>query len=244
MFLDDTGIVLKTVRYDDTSSVVHIFTRSHGTVPFLVTRPRNRASSNASIASLMTPMGFLSFQWNKKPTQTLYRLRDVHAAQVWQALPYHPVKRAIVLMLTESLAAMLREEGENVPLFDDITRALCWLDEAEEGYANFHLVFLLRVARALGVAPYTDSFATGHSFDIESALFVPYATASPLVMTPPDAEIFYRLSQADYPLMASIRMAHNDRTRLLTYLNRFFILHLPAFPELKSLDILESLFND
>ena len=244
MFLDDTGIVLKTVRYNDTSSVVHIFTRTHGTVPFMVTRPRSRASSNASIGSMMTPLNVLTFQWNRKPTQSLYRLRDVHPAQVWQTIPYHPVKRAIVLMLAESLSAMLREEGENVPLFDHIIRSLCWLDEADEGFANFHIVFLLGVARALGVAPDTDSYVAGRSFDIESALFVPYAAASPLVMTPPDAEALYHLSRTNYPLMASIRMARTDRTRLLTYLNRFFILHLPAFPELKSIDILETLFND
>jgi DNA repair protein RecO len=245
MFLDDTGIVLKVVRYDDTSSVVHIFTRSHGTVPFMVTRPRSRSSALAAVSSLTSPLGVLSFQWNMKPRGTLFRMKDVHSALVWQSLPYHPVKRAIILMLAECLAAMLREESKNTPLFDHIADSLRWLDEADEGYANFHLVFLLSVARALGVAPDAESYIAGRSFDIESALFVPYAPSSPYVMTPPDAEALYRLTRTSYDAMASaIPLSRSDRTRLLAYLERFFTLHLPAFPQLNAPEILETLFND
>lgn len=245
MFLDDTGIVLKFVRYDDASSIVHIFTRSHGTVPFMVTRPRSRSSATYAVSSLTSPLGVLSFQWNMKPRSTLFRMKDVHSALVWQTLPYHPVKRAIVLLLAEYLAAMLREEGENTPLFDHIAGSLRWLDEAVGGYANFHLVFLLSVARALGVAPAADSFVVGRSFDIPSAHYVPYAPSSPYVMPPPDAEALYRLTRTDYDAMATaVPLSRADRTRLLAYLGRFFTHHLPAFPQLTAPHILETLFNE
>lgn len=243
MFIDDTGIVLKTVRYDDASSVAHIFTRTHGTESFMVTRPKSRTSAGASPAALLAPLNVLSFLWNRKPTASLYRLRDAHAAIVWRTIPYHPVKRAIALMLGEFLAAMLREESENTTLFDYIADSLCWLDDADEGFANFHLVFLLNIARFLGISPDSDTFAEGSYFDLESALFVPWATASPLVLTPPDALLLWHLSQTDYPAMSAIRMARTDRSRLLTYLNRFFLIHLPAFPQLNSLDVLEDLFQ-
>jgi len=245
MFIDDTGIVLQVVRYDDRSSIVHVFTRSHGTVPFMVTRPRSRSSAGAAVSVMLSPLAVLAFQWDMKPQGTLYRLRDVHASPVWRTLPYHPVKRALALMLTESLAAMLREEGENTELFDHVVRSLSWLDDADEGYANFHLVFLLGTARTLGVAPDTSDYVRGQMFDIDSALFVPYAAASPYVMQPTDADALYRLCVTDYARMADdVRLSHNDRSRLLAYLNRFFTRHLPAFPQLKSPDILDSVFND
>ena len=244
MFLDDQGIVLQVVRYDDRSSVVHIFTRSHGTVPFIVTRPKSRLSPGSAVHALMAPLHILSFQWDMKPTGTLFRMKDVHAAAVWQTIPYHPVKRAIALLLGEYMAAMLREEGENALLFDHIVQALRWLDTADDGFANFHLVFLLEVARILGIAPDTDSFVRGYAFDIEAATFVPYAPATPFVMTAPDADLLYRLIRTDYPAMTAIRMARTDRSRLLNYLTRFFTCHLPAFPDIKSLEVLETLFEN
>lgn len=246
MFLADQGIVLRVVRYDDASSVAHIFTRSHGTVPFMVTRPRSRRVRGVPTSALLSPLAILAFEWDNKPTSTLYRMRDTHPAIVWQSIPYHPLKRPVVLMLSEYLSSMLRESSDDAPLFDHIADSLRWLDNAADDtpLGNFHLVFLLAVARFLGVAPDTDTFASGHSFDIESAHFVPWAPASPLVVKPSDADILYHLTCADYPTMSSIRMAHTDRTRLLTYLNRFFAIHLPAFPEPKSLDVLENLFDD
>jgi len=243
MFLDDTGIVLRTVRYDDASSVAHIFTRTHGTESFMVTRPKSRPSSGAPAAALLAPLNILSFQWERKPTAALHRMRDVHPAIVWRTIPYHPVKRAVALMLGEFLAAMLREEGETAPLFDYITRSLRWLDDADEGYANFHLVFLLDVARHLGIAPDAATYADGSCFDLQSALFVPWAAPSPLVLTPPDAALLWRIIRTDYPSMATIRMARTDRARLLTCLSRYFQIHLPAFPQPASLHVLEELFQ-
>ena len=142
MFIDDQGIVLRVVKYDERSSVVNLFTRSHGTVPFMVTRPRSRLSAGVAVSALMAPMNVISMQWDQKPCGTLYRMRDVHATEVWQSLPYHPQKRAVVMLLTECLAAMLREEGENAELFDHVTDSLHWFDQAADGFANFHLVFL------------------------------------------------------------------------------------------------------
>jgi len=243
VYIADTAIVLNSVRYDDSSSVVHLFTRSCGTESFAASRPRSQNSAHKALSSLLSPLNILSFQWDHRPTRQLHRFRgSVSATPVWQTIPYHPVKRAVTLLLAECMAAMLREEGENKPLFDFVTASLQWFDNASDGYANFHLVFLLHVARAIGVAPDVATYAPGYSFDIESALFVASAPSSPLVMTPPDAEALYRLCQTDYDNMSSIGLAHTDRRRLLVYMNRFFTVHLPAFPQLKSPDILAELF--
>ena len=52
-----------------------------------------------------------------------------------------------------------------------------------------------------------------------------------------DAELLCRLSEANYASMAEIAMSRHDRARLIRYLARYFSLHIPGFPAIKSLDI-------
>lgn len=243
MFVDDQGIVLQSIRYDDSSSVVHIFTLSRGVVPFMATRPRSHRSPGASLPSLLAPLNMLAFQWDEKPVASLYRMHDVHLLEVWRDIPVQPVKSAVALLLTEFLNHALRGEGENREMFSYIRSSLEWYDRAEEGYANFHLVFLLGVLRLLGVAPDTGSYRQGYSFDMQSGVFVPTLPAGPSVLGGEDAGIFFSLISADYDSMRLVRLSHTDRARLTSFLNRYFIVHIPGFPVVKSLDVLEGLFS-
>ena len=243
VYIDDQGLVMQSIRYDDHSSVVHVFTRSRGHISFIVTRPRSRQSSHVPSPALLTPLSVISFQWDEKPNTTLYRLRDVHPQPSWADIPFHPVKSAVALLLADFLSHALREEGENHALYDYIVSSLCWYDEAVEGFANFHLVFLIGVLGFLGVAPETNSYLPGYCFSLETASFVPMLPSGPSVMNSSDAETFYRLATTDFSHMHLIALSHTDRARLLTYLNRYFIYHIPGFPVVKSLDVLEGLFE-
>jgi DNA repair protein RecO (recombination protein O) len=48
----------------------------------------------------------------------------------------------------------------------------------------------------------------------------------------------------DYPTMHLFRMSRQDRRRLLEVALLYYRLHLPDFPELKSLAVLEEVFNE
>lgn len=247
MFIDDTGIVLQTVRYDDASLVAHVFTRSSGGYAFMVSRPRSRTSSLAGLPALMSPLNILSFQWDHRPGVRLFRMKDAHALHVWQGVPASPVKSAVALLLGEFLMGTLREEGINEPLFDYVDASLQWYDAAQEGYANFHLVFLLKITRFLGVAPDITAWTPGSSLELDTASFTvnPFVLADrqPYVLTADDTALFVQLLQTDYASMSSISLSRHDRARLLSAIERYYLLHIPGFPSLKSPAILSSLFD-
>jgi Recombinational DNA repair protein (RecF pathway) len=247
MYLDDTGIVLQTVRYDDASSVAHLFTRSSGHASFMVSRPRSRTSQLAGIAALTTPLNILSFQWDRRANVHLSRMKDVRALHVWQGLPTNPVKTAVALLLGEFLLCTLREEGVNEPLFDYIDASLQWYDAAADGYANFHLVFLLKITRFLGIAPDVSAWTPGSSLELDSSSFIDHPFVlpdrEPFILTPTDTTLLMQMLQTDYSSMAAIPLTRHDRARLLAAIERYYILHIPGFPPLKSPAILSTLFD-
>ena len=111
MYIEDKGIVLKCVKYDDKSFIAHLFTAHHGHLSFIVSGGRSKRSSMN--ARLFAPLSFVTFQCDLKPNTTLQRIKEAHALFVQQDTPYHPVKRSMAMLLGEFMAYALREETEN-----------------------------------------------------------------------------------------------------------------------------------
>lgn len=237
MYIDDKGIVLRCVKYDDKSFIAHLFTASRGHVAFMVNNSHGKRS--ATSARLFQPLSFLAFQWNPKPTATLHRMKDARLVFVQQDIPYNPVKRSVAMMLAEFMAYALSSEAENSDLYIYTEHSLQWFDAANEGYANFHLVFLLKLIRFLGIAPNVDDYDEGALFDLARSRFVSEGVPSDLMMDAREAYLLYSLSEANYATMDSIPMNRHERARMIQCLARHYALHIPGFPAIKSLEVLQ-----
>lgn len=239
MFIDDKGIVLRCVKYDDKSFVAHLFTASRGHVSFMVNGSRGKRSGTS--ARLFRPMAFLSFQWDMKPNASLQRMKEARLLLVQQSIPFDPIKRSVAMLLTEFMAYTLRSEAANPDLYLYIEHSLLWYDMAGEGYANFHLVFLLKLARFLGIAPNMEAYSDGDLFDLTNGHFVPYGTPSETMLSVHDTQLLFLLSGATYETMSEIAMSRQDRARMIRYLAAYYTVHIPKFPTLQSLEILQQL---
>lgn len=239
MYLDDKGIVLRCIKYDDKSFIAHVFTASRGHVSFMINGSHGKRSGTS--ARLFQPLAFLSFQWDMKPNATIQRMKEARLLFVQQDIPLHPIKRSVAMLLSEFLAHTLCNEASNPDLYLYIEHSIRWIDMAETGYANFHLVFLLKLARFLGIAPNMEAYSEGELFDLTSGHFIPYGTASDTIMSEHDTHLLFALSRATYETMESIAMNRQDRARMIQYLVTHYSIHTPKFPALQSLEILQQL---
>ena len=240
MYIDDKGIVLRCVKYNDKSFIAHLFTASRGHVSFMVNGTHGKRSGTS--ARLFQPLAFLSFQWDAKPNASLQRMKEARLWFVQQDIPFHPIKREVAMLLTEFMVYTLRGEASNPDLYQYIEHSFRWFDMAGEGYANFHLVFLLKLARFLGIAPNMEAYSDGDLFDLTNGHFVPYGMPSETIMSAHDAHLLFLLNGATYETMNGIGMNRQERARLVRYLSAYYGQHAVNFPGLQSLDILQDLF--
>ena len=220
------GIVLHTLKYNDTSIIVDMYTELSGRTSFLVPVPRSRKAAVKSV--LFQPLSFIEFEADYRPNATLYRVKEAKSFYPFTSIPYDPYKSSMALFLAEFLYRAIREEAENRPLFAYLQHSVIWLDECREGFANFHLVFLMRLSRFLGLnACFTSTRPQLHSSYIN----------------PEEAGRLRQLMRMNYETMHLFGMSRAERTRCLTIMNDYYRLHLPDFPALKSLDVLKELFD-
>lgn len=242
MLQKTVGIVLHALKYNDTSNIVEMYTELSGRASFLVSVPRSRKAAVKSV--LFQPLSLIEFEADFRPNATLYRIKEAKSFYPFSSVPYDPFKSAMALFLAEFLYRAIREEAENRPLFAYLQHSIVWLDTCREGYANFHLVFLMRLSRFLGLYPNLDDYHEGDYFDMLNACFTsvrPQLHSS--YIQPEESARLIRLMRMNYETMHLFAMSRTERMRCLNIINEYYRLHLPDFPVLKSLAVLQELFD-
>ena len=241
MYQKTTGIVLHSLKYNDTSNIVDIYTRESGRASFLVKLPKSRKGGVRPV--LFQPLAIVELEADFRPTASIHYIKEAKSAYPFRSLPYHPYKMSIAMFLAEFLYRALREEEPNEPLFAYLQHSILWLDERESSFSNFHLVFLMRLSRFLGLYPNLNLYTRGCYFDMLNACFTPAPPVGGAYLNPEEASRIGLLLRMNYDTMHLFAFSRAERNRCLTVINDYYRLHLPDFPQLKSLDVLWELFS-
>ncbi len=242
MLVKTEGIVLHSLKYGEQRVIVDIFTREQGRLSFIVPVPRSERSKIKK--QYLQPLTLLQLECDVRPQQQLQKLRDASLLQPLPSLLSDPKKLTICLFVSEFLYHALKGEQQNTPLFDYVRSSIEWLDGRDADYANFHLVFLMRLSRFLGFYPNLDDYTDGCYYDLRAATFCPSPPLHRDFLLPEDAARIQLLMRMDFPTMHLFRLSHTDRNRILDTLLLYYRLHIPAFPELRSLAVLQQLYAD
>ena len=241
MLTKTQAIVLHSLKYGETRLIVDMFTRSQGRQSFIVSIPKSVKGKIKK--QLFQPLTLLEIEYDLRPKLQLQKLSDVRLASPFSSIPFDPNKLSISLFIAEFLYYALRSEQRNEPLFDYIVNSIQWLDAQTNRFANFHLVFLMRLSRFLGFYPNLDHYQAGDYFDLRESVFLPVPPVHRDFLHPQEAEKRQLMMRMDFPTMHLFRMSHQERNRLLEVSLIYYRLHIPDFPELKSVSVLQELYQ-
>ena len=249
--------MLRTIKYGEQRLIVDMFTRQQGRMAFIVPVPKTGRGKVKK--QHFQPLSLLSIEADVRPQVQLQKLRESSVLYPLSSLLSEPEKLSISLFVSEFLYYALRDEQVNKPLFDYVTSSIEWLDGCEEHYANFHLVFLMRLSRFLGITPNLEERGERREerdptltspkkrgslyFDLRAATF---CGAPPLhrdFLMPEEAERIRTLMRMDFATMHLFRLSRAERHRILELLLTYYRLHLPSFPELKSVEVLQEMYS-
>jgi DNA repair protein RecO (recombination protein O) len=240
------GIVLHTLRNNDTMLIVQAYTDSLGRISLRIpaSSPRSTRRRTAVRSVLFQPLSILEMEIDVRPGTTIYNIKEAKAACPFASIPYDPYKSAITLFLAEFLYRAVREEAGNPVLYAYLRHSIVWLDTCRGSVANYHLVFLMRLARFLGLTPNLDDYRTGDYFDLQNACFTSSRpSAHPFFLHPEESARLSMLMRMNYDTMHLFRLSRTERNRCLVIINSYYRLHLPDFPVLKSIEVLKELFD-
>ncbi len=241
MLTKTQAIVLHSIKYGETRLIVDMFTRTHGRQSFIVSIPKTQKGKVKK--QFFQPLSLLEIESDIRPRLQLQKISEVRLVVPFASIPFEPDKLTISLFVAEFLYYALRSEQQNELLYDYLVNSILWLDGQQSKFANFHLVFLLRMTRFLGFYPNLDDYEAGDYFDLRESVFLKMPPVHRDFLSPDEAQKVQLMMRMDFPTMHLFRMSHQERNRLLDVSLKYYRLHLPDFPELKSIEVLQALYQ-
>lgn len=232
------AVVLKAIKYGETSLIVKCYTFSNGPVSFMVKGVR--ASKKGMKMAYFQPLTLLEATYNHKNKGGLEILKSAKILHPYHSIPINIPKSSIALFLSEILYSVLIEEEPNQELYLFIESAMNWLD-GQDQVSNFHLLFLVRLTKYLGFYPDISEINYPY-FDLKEGAFCSTKTNS--FCTEGEAvETFKFLLGTNFDSVHINTLNSNQRQSIIELLMNYFKLHLHGFEKPKSLRILYEIFR-
>jgi len=241
MLVKTKAIVLHSFKYGESRMIVDMFTEEVGRQSFIISIPKT--SKGRMKKQYFQPMTLLEVECDVRQNVQLQKLKDAHLHTAYTSIPFSPEKLALSLFIAEFLYHALRSEQQEKLLFAYICDSMQWLDAVEIGFANFHLTFLMRMSRFLGFYPNLDDYVDGCVFDLRTATFSLQVPTHRDFLDSKDSQLIHTLMRMDFPTMHLFLLSHHNRNRITEVLLHYYRLHIPQFPELKSLSVLQELWT-
>jgi DNA repair protein RecO (recombination protein O) len=235
------GIVLYGLNYNDSYSIVSVFTEEFGAMSYLVAKTKGKKTGVSK--SLFHSLAVLDLDVEHQNLRDIQRIKEAKLHLPMHSLLSDPVKATISLFLAEFIGKVVREVEPNKPLFDYLLQSVRILDLSDAGYANFPLVFMIRLSRFQGFYPDASGFGKGMFFDMQNGIFTRYKPAHVHFLNPDESEKFSVLLRINYENMRHFRFSRHERKSIIYKILEYYRLHLTMFPELKSLEILHAVFD-
>ncbi|SFD29645.1 DNA replication and repair protein RecO [Chitinophaga sp. CF118] len=237
------GIVLRTIKYGDTSAIVNIFTELFGVQSYMINGVRS--SKPKAKGNLLQPGNILDLIVYHYEQKSIQRISEFKLGYIPVSLNINVVKSTVALYMIELLQKSLREPEQHLELYYFTEQALETLDRTPLTIAaNIPLYFTLKLAEHLGFringryseyAPYLDLLEG--SFTDMPPHHTNYLDAA-------NSELTDRLFQCyEWESLGNISMNKDIRRKLLYAYLDFFKLHLPDFTELHSPPILHEILD-
>lgn len=223
------GIVIKYLKYQETSIIVHIFTEKFGMASFMINGIRS-ARSKRSIGYFQ-PFSLLELVSYMKPNREIQRLSEYKYYAPTHNIQTDIRKSTIALFLSEVLGKLLAHEKGHAQefLFDFLSESILAFDHLKSGIENFHLHFLLKILPYIGLG-IEDGQSLIQSMELE--------------MIEEDQRMIDLISQIldsefESPLTGSGKLRFKALELILNYYQH----HTDALGDIKSLKVLRQVFR-
>ncbi|MFM6925314.1 MAG: DNA repair protein RecO [Ferruginibacter sp.] len=233
------GIVLRSLKYGETSLVVTIFTEMFGIQTYMVNGVRTSKKS-ASKANHFQPTAILDLVVYHSENKSMQRIKEFSWAVLYDKLLSDVIKNSVASFMAELIQKCLKQPEPNADLFAFCEESFLVLDRADKMVAaNFALFFTLHLTHFFGFRMIDNYSETENILDLQEGIFVDHHPVYPHFIEGKNAELttqFLKVMQPaeleEFSLNGEIR-----RTLLLRYLE-YYALHIPDFGQMKTLLVL------
>jgi DNA repair protein RecO (recombination protein O) len=238
------GIVLRGVKYGETSLIVLMYTELFGIQSYIVNGVRTETKGGTK-AGMFQPGAILDMVVYHQDTKNLQRIKEYKWGYLYRKIYSGVIKTTLLMYMVELLQKCIKQPESNPGFFYFIESSLYFLDEADDQVAaNLALHFTLELASFLGFrigGAYTHETPV---LDLHEGIYTRDKPVHGYYLEGYLSEVTYLLLEAQTAeSLGAIRLNRELRWALLQAYQSFYVMHVPDFGQLKSLQVLQDILN-
>jgi DNA repair protein RecO (recombination protein O) len=239
------GIVLRTVKYGETSLIATLYTELFGIQTYIINGVRTSSKRGPGKASMFQPAAILDLLVYHNELRNLQRIREFGWAFLYQHIFFDVLKNAVALFMVELLQKCLKQPEPNPELFYFIEDSFQHLDKSEgRVLANFPLFFTLHLAGFFGLRIqdiYTEKTSI---LDLREGQFVDEAPDHAQTLEGPLSYHTAQLLRVQRPEeLQELPLNQETRRALLQAYQSFYAFHIQDFGEMRTLTVLQTVLS-
>jgi DNA repair protein RecO (recombination protein O) len=235
------GIVLRTVKYGDTSIITSVYTELFGIQQYIVKGVRQSTKTSAGKASYFQPGAMLSLEVYHNELKQLQFIKEYSWAYMYEQVLFDVVKNTVAMYVMELLQHSLKQPEANPELFYLIEDTLKQLDKGSATLTgNLPLYFTLHLAAELGFQLQGSYSSTTPIVDLQEGMFVSEKPLHPYFLEGSLAQTTSLIANLGfYNELETILLNQQTRRHLIEAFQLYLSLHISNFGQMKSYKILQ-----
>ncbi len=233
------GIVLRTVKYGETSLVITILTELFGVQTYMVNGVRSSKKSAAK-ANYFQPAAILDLIVYHNDAKNMQRIKEFSWGFLYNTVLTDVIKNSVAAYMVELLFKCLKQPETNTDLFNFCEDVLLQLDKNNtKTAANFPLFFALHLPFFLGFR-ITDNYSNdNNTLDLQEGVFINHPPPHPHFMSDEAAKITSQVLKVMQPYeLEDFLLNQQIRRQLLLRYQDYYALHITEFGQMKTLLVL------
>lgn len=242
MIIKTQAIVLRAVKYGETSLIVTMLTADQGLQSYIINGVRTEKKTGGK-ASHYLPGSWLQLEAYHRDGKNINRIKEAFPVRLFTSSTVHPLKNAMVLFMSELMEKCLRHPEKNEPLFRFFAGKLQELDACSNGESiNCLLSFTILLPEMLGwgLEKPTDNGLLNDNLllDLAEGSFINAENTSQHVLSKEQSLMVSMMLNGEKKEMTS-EQASSLLERFLT----FYLLHFPEFGKMKTFSFLKEMMS-
>ncbi|MBM3440460.1 MAG: DNA repair protein RecO [Bacteroidetes bacterium] len=239
------GIVLRSVKYGETSIIAGIYTELFGMQSYLVQGVRTSSKKGPGKANYFQPGTVLDMVVYHNELKQLQRIKEFKWAWLYRHTLSDVVKHSVLLYMTELMQKCLRQPEHHPELFHFMEDALQHLDQAERStLANYPLYFSLHFCSFFGFRINDEMANSSMLLDLKEGSFVSEPPQHAYYIEGEMATLLAELLKVMQPHeLNEITLQQQQRRKLLEAIELYYALHIAEFGKMKSAQILQEVLS-
>lgn len=239
------GIVLRTIKYGETSVVSTIYTELFGLQSYIIKGVRQQTKKSSGKANYFLPSAMLDMVVYHNDLKNLQFVKEFNWASIYESIFYDVTKNAVAMFMIELLLHSIKQPEHNPDLYFFIENSFLELDKNDVAVsANMPLYFALKLGAELGFkidGSYTSEYSI---LDILDGSFVKEKPNHFHYIEQEQAQLISEInSMKFFEELKNIKLNRVSRRDLLSVLQLYFALHIAEFGELKSVKVLQEVLS-